>query len=347
MKRKQLEEIIFITERWKMYLEGGYTLSRAIDYCLDDMKFSSNQNCLEYMLLDLENGIGAEFAIDRCKNFFPDFYIHMFKLAVKTGKLVEVLYLLQEYYQKREDYYKEIEHKLYYPIITFTVFLGICFTTTVVFLPRMMAIYNQMELELPWLTRQFIVITNILFQPLTLAIILLGGIGLGLYLKSLSSRPEIDKILLEKIPVVRKLFLYKTLRNFLLALKISLSAGGEITESLKYSAEICGSSYFKSRIKEVIVDINIGKPLSKSLIRWLIIPQNLQPVIKSGEDTGNIIESLDFCSEFCHNREEEFLQKFSINLEPVIILVLTVLVTILALALLMPLWDLYGSIIQF
>ena len=347
MTGKKYEEIISITERWHMYLAGGYTLAQAIRFCINDRGITKYQNCLEHMLLDLEKGLSAENAIERTRELFPDFYIQMFKMAVKKGKLVEVLSLLLKYYQQRKDYSKEIEHKLYYPLITLAVFIGICFISTVVFIPRMMAIYEQMELELPWLTNIFINLTEIVFQPIFLTIVFILLIGLIILAKKFSLTPEMDKILLCNLPFIRNFFLYKNLKSFLLALRISLSAGGEITDSLKQAAEISGSSYFKARVEEVIIDINLGKPLIPSLVKWLIIPENLQPILKGGEKSGKLVEAIDFCAEFCRKREEVFLQKVSINLEPAIILFLASLVTLLALALLMPLWDMYGNIIQF
>ena len=347
MNRKKYDDIISITERWQMYLTGGYTLAQAIEFCINDIKAKKQLNCLEYMLLDLEKGIGAENAIERCRPLFPDFYIHMFKMGVNKGKLLEILGLLQEYYQQRKNYGREIENKLYYPLITFSVFIGICFISTAVFLPRILGIFNQLDLELPWLTSKFIAITNIVFQPVFLSFMFISVLGLIVLGKKFSLTPALDKMLLNNFPFFKNFFLYKTLKSFLLALKISLSAGGEITNCLKQAAEISGSSYFKARITEVIVDINIGKPLTPSLVKWLIIPENLQYILKGGEETGKMIEAIDFCAEFCKHREEEFLQKVSINLEPAIILFLAVLVTLLSLALLMPLWDMYGNIIQF
>jgi len=346
MNRKNEELIISLSGQWSMYLQGGYTLAEAIEYSGRTEMPDQAQNCLNNMLIDLEEGLGAEEAINRCRRIFPRFYINMFQLAVERGKLHEIMLMLRDYYKDRRKYRQELEKKLYYPLITLAVFVVLCLLSTNLFLPGLISVYTQMDLELPRLTRIFLRITDYIFHP---ALPVSGAILLSFllfYRRGFQPPPAVDNFLLTKLPLFRGYFLHRGLRRFFVALHISLQAGGEIMVSLEQAVIISGSSYLHQRNEEVIRDLESGRSLMESLSHWLLIPDNLKPLLIGGEMSGNTLEAISFCAEYCQNQEKEILDKISINLEPAVILLLGGMAALIALALLLPLWDLYGGLSQ-
>ncbi len=347
MSKKDYENIVLISDQWLMYLRGGYSFSRAVQYTRENNLSRQAQRALKFMNEDLEAGVSVEEAIKRCQNFLPPFYINMFRLGVKRGELLKVLPLLKEYYKTKRENLIELEKKLYYPIITFVAFICLLIFSTRVFLPGLVGIFHQLDLELPLFTVNFIYAVEMFLHPAAVSFYAAAAISIFIVRRMINMPPVMDKFLLTKAPILKKFLLFRALRRYIRALQISLSSGGEITSSLNRAARISGSSFIIRRTEEIVNDINAGKSLMDSAALWLPIPDSLKPILKSGERSGQLIKTLKFTADYCQQREKELMEKLNSNLEPAAVILLAGLVALMALALLLPLWELYGGIINF
>ncbi|SDL43002.1 type II secretion system F family protein [Halarsenatibacter silvermanii] len=342
MKNREYEELINLIEQWYMYLKGGYTLSQALDFSLQD-KFDKNlKTSLEFMTDDLNKGISPEKAVTRCSGDLPEFFIKMFQMASRRGRLTQTLKNLKNYYKKRADYRRELIKKIYYPMFTMMFFMLMIFISLNFFLPALIGVYQDMSLEMPYLTKLFLSLNDFLTLPvIILLIFLIWAAGILLKRKFLGTKTSY--ILFDKMPVLSSFIRFRLLGAFFDSLLLSLESGTEITESIRQSAEVTENDFYIKKGEEIIADLNSGRSLAESLNRWLPIPENLQEILLGGERTGSFLKAVSFCAQYCRRKEKGYMDRFSVSLEPALILILAVMVGLLAVVLLAPLWELYGS----
>jgi type IV pilus assembly protein PilC len=91
--------------------------------------------------------------------------------------------------------------------------------------------------------------------------------------------------------------------------------------------------------------VKLGKPLTESLAKYdNLFPFLVTQMLAIGEETGNLEEILEELA--IHNEEEidDIMKNLSSIIEPLLLLVIGVVVGFLALALIMPIYNIGNSI---
>ncbi len=91
-------------------------------------------------------------------------------------------------------------------------------------------------------------------------------------------------------------------------------------------------------------DIRKGMNLSQSLRRVSSLPPMVYSMTGIGEESGTIEDMLEKCAEYYDDEVENAIQKMVTLMEPVMIVFMGVVVGFIIISMIMPIFDLYGSI---
>ncbi|MFW6382185.1 MAG: type II secretion system F family protein [Bacillota bacterium] len=330
-----------IAKNWNIYLKGGYTLIDAIKYSKSNYYPAKFNRVTSLIIDDLERGISPEIAIKRYKNILPDFFINLFITGVLTGKLELILEDLYKFYRWEQEEKDQIKSKLYYPVIIVTIFFFLLVFIVLYLLPEFTVLYDALNLNVSGITYLLIKFGVFIKANFLLIILLVLLVMVSSYILLL--KMSVLKYFKLKIPIYNKVINWLSLNRFFMSLAIQISSGIEISQSIKIASEVSDHPVIKKRIDNICQDISKGENLTESIRRWLKFEDRIYNLLLAGERSGGIVESLEFSAEIYRYSLVQYVNRINQLVEPVILIVLTVMIGLLAYLLLSPIWSIFGN----
>jgi len=122
-----------------------------------------------------------------------------------------------------------------------------------------------------------------------------------------------------------------------------IQGGLTILQALQISADVVGNQIYRAIIISAKEDVRIGNSLSVSLARFQLIPPLMIQMVETGEKTGSLDTILKKMAEFYGKELDATVDNLSQLIEPVLILVIGAAVGVLVASILMPIYNIAGS----
>jgi type IV pilus assembly protein PilC len=212
-------------------------------------------------------------------------------------------------------------------------------------LPVFSSALEGLNVEMPLITRIIIGISHF-FVQWWWAII--GGIvGLVLfilsYIRTYNGKRLISSIAL-KLPVVSKLVQNIMTARLARTLGTLISSGVLLIQAMQITQKVLGNVIISERISGVIDEIKMGRGLTQPLRNLRYFPPMLISMMRVGEESGNLDYSLEKSADFYDEEVETSVQRLTTLLQPLIILILAGIVTVIVLSVLLPMYSIYENI---
>jgi len=295
---------------------------------------------------DLQAGVSISGALARHPDVFSDFYINMVKVGEETGKLNQTFLHLAEYLDRQYSLTSKTRNALIYPAFvvgTFFVVMTLMFTVVI---PKLSAIILDSGQPPPIFTKIVIAVSNLFVHYGFFVLILL--VFLGIFLWRFSST-EKGKIYLDKMklstPAIGNLYKKLYLSRITDNLNTMLSSGVPIVRAIDITAQVVGSLVYKNLLAEVADSVKSGLALSVAFEKHgEEIPGIMVQMVLVGEETGSLGAILKTLTEFYKREVDDAVDTLVGLIEPIMIVVLGLGVGILLVSVLMPIYNMAGSI---
>jgi type IV pilus assembly protein PilC len=347
-KRKKLTNREFLTFNQELYvlIKSGQPIVKALDIILEKMPIKKGfTKALKQIKNDVEQGLSLSEALEKYPDFFPTLYIANIKAGEKGGNLAERLKDYQVYMKKVEELRRKMVSSSIYPaIILCVIIFAVIFMFTYV-IPNFSKIYLDSNVQLPYLTRVLLFITDVFRKSIFLIIgaIIALVLWYNRYSKTYKGRLLIDKYKL-KIPFVSEIYRNYLISNFARTLSAILKGGIPLVIALKTIAGVATNEFFSNELKKVIRMVEEGNSLSSSLETTGFFPPISLRLIKAGEGTGALWEMLDEVAEYYDNLVVDSLIIISNVIEPALMVVMGLMVAIIVVAMYLPIFNLAGAV---
>ncbi|MFA6524286.1 MAG: type II secretion system F family protein [Candidatus Paceibacterota bacterium] len=294
---------------------------------------------------DLQAGVSISGALSKHPDVFSDFYVNMVKAGEETGKLNQTFAHLADYLDRQYALTSKTRNALIYPafvVFTFFVVMSLMF---VVVIPKLSAIILDSGEAVPFFT-QIIIWLSDFFVNYGFIVVIFFAL-LGVWLWRLSST-EKGKIYLDKMrlttPVIgtlyKKLYLSRMADN----MDTMLTSGIPIVRAIDITSEVVGSRTYKRILKETADGVKSGLAFSATLEKYSEMPPIMVQMVKVGEETGALGSILKTLADFYKRETDDAVDTLVGLIEPVMIVVLGLGVGILLVSVLMPIYNMAGSI---
>ena len=199
---------------------------------------------------------------------------------------------------------------------------------------------------MPFFTKIIIAVSNIFVNYGFLILIFL--VLLGVWVWRLS-RTEKGKIYLEEIklstPVIGNLYKKLYLSRITDNLDTMLSSGVPIVRAIDITSEVVGSRIYRQLLEDVADGVKSGLVLSAAFEKhYEEVPGIMVAMIKVGEETGSLGQILKTLADFYKREVDDAINTMVGLIEPVMIVVLGLGVGVLLVSVLLPIYNLAGSI---
>lgn len=345
-KRLTIREFLTFNQELYVLIKSGQPVVKALDIILEKMPIKKGfPKILQEIKNDVEQGLSLSEALEKHPDFFPMLYIANVKAGEKGGNLSERLKDYQIYMKKVEELRRKMVSSSVYPaIILCVIIFAVIFMFTYV-IPNFSKIYLESNVQLPYITRVLLILTEIFQKSFLFLIILLIGLVIvfNRYSKTYKGRLVIDKFKI-KLPFVSEIYINYLISNFARTLSAILKGGIPLVVALKTTVGVTTNDYFAEELKKVIKMVEEGNSLSSSLETTGLFPPISLRLIKAGEGTGALWEMLDEVAEYYDNLVVDALTIISNVLEPALMIVMGVIVAIIVIAMYLPIFNLAGTV---
>lgn len=337
---------IFFTQNLAVMLRGGFSIGRA----MGTLALQTNNKYFRKILLslqdDLESGLGFAQALKKYPRVFPDIFTNMVAAGEVSGKLDEVLKSLTVQMKKDHQLISKVKGAMTYPIVVVIAMIGAGVAMIVFVVPKLMTVFTESKVALPLPTRILIGLSNQLTtNGLWYAIGLLGLVAAIISIgRTVKGKRFFDQTALRTPilgPIIKKINLARFTRN----LSSMMATDIPIIQAFQIIASTLSNSLYRESIDRASQALRSGTAIAKVLEQYpTLFPPIIQQMVSVGEESGTLDEVSGELANFLEEEVDQTMANLSTIIEPVLLLVLGVAVAGMAVAILLPMYNLSSAI---
>ncbi|MBS4025512.1 MAG: type II secretion system F family protein [Clostridia bacterium] len=278
-------------------------------------------------------------------SLFPQFFLQTVEIGEVSGSLPESLAILAKYYHGQYRIHQKIRKALIYPTFLMAGIMLVLLAFFLVVLPETNKFLMEQGKELPLFTKILLTVASkgfLLLIALTLSFLLLifQGLSLTPWGKSVINQ------MYWKTPILFRLYQTIQYHSLCKGLGFMLENGITLTGALNNSRRVITDLALRERLNQVESMVSQGFTLAESLHGAKLFALTERELVRVGEESGQLGEIFHYLAGYYEEKLEDNLAKLTSYIEPVLILVMTVVVAVVAGGILLPLYDLTGINLQ-
>ena len=339
-------ELANFSKKLSLLLSAKISLDRALEIINKTTPHGRLKTLTLMMAKEIKKGNPMSLVLMECNNYFPRFFISMIKISETNGSLAETLNYLNNYYRTLHLSKQKIIGSLIYPSILSLFTILITILLLFVIIPRFKQIYDSMNIvKIPKITQiifnlSSFCLNNYLWIILSICLIILILILIANQKENLM----MDKIRL-KLPIHKKIIMPLIYTKLMYALWMIKSRGGNLVDGLIMVKDVINNKVIKKKLEIIHEDLKCGKYLSTSMEKVKVFTPMITDLIKIGEKTNSIEETLKILGEYYENESKELLNRLSQFIEPIIIVLIAIIVGVIILSVFLPMFGVMDQII--
>lgn len=345
-KRQMPGELLaMFSKELSSYLNSGMTILTAIKLLENqhegEKKYTSFLNSLKTMI---DEGNSLHLALTTQKVYsLPDFFLQSLKVAGESGKMVEVLTNMANFFYAQNKVKKQVKGAMTYPAIIFTVAIGMTSFLIAFVVPQITEIFSDTGQALPPITQFVLNISDFLtanYITIIVSFVLFIILFKLMYAKMDSFHRLIDSWLL-KTPILGDLIQNHELGRFSYILSLMLSSGVAYAQAVQLAKSTFGNYGFKALFEKAATKVVEGNKLSTSLqlTKGAKPKRNFMQSLALGEESSEVASVLDNMSGLYAEENEDKLKLLLGLLEPFMMLFIGVVVGVIVAAMLLPIFT--------
>ncbi|KUK11042.1 MAG: Type II secretion system F domain [Clostridia bacterium 41_269] len=331
-----------------LMIQSGIPLISALKVFEDQTNKKKLKEVAAKLCQSLEVGESFSEALDKHSSIFPFVLIKMAAAGEAAGVLDSILERMGDYFEWEHSIREKAKSSLTYPMVVLCVAVLAVAFVVVFILPVFERILNQMQLELPLMTRIILGVSDFLRHFWLL--IFLGAVCIFYLAKYMLSKEKGRNLWdgwILKFPLIGVFISKIIISRFCRTLAVLLRGGLPILEALEVVEKTLGNSVFEKNIYQVRQNIKEGENMAEPLKASGVFPTMVVEMVSVGEETGTIDLMLEKVGSFFDAEVEETARRLSTLIEPVLIIIMGLLVGLLLISILLPIFKVIGTIDDF
>jgi type II secretory pathway component PulF len=284
-------------------------------------------------------------ALSKYPKYFSKIYVALVRAGESSGLLDQVLTRLAETLESQQEFRSKVKGAMMYPaIIVIGMIVVVAIMMTVV-IPQLTSMYKDFGTTLPWSTQLLMNISDFFvhFWWLVGFLVIGGVIFFNRWKKTMFGEFILDTLVL-KIPVWGDLQTKIILVDFTRTMGMLIGAGIHILDALKILKDALGNVLFRNAIFEISQKVEKGFTLGDSFSQHDIFPLIVPQMIKVGEETGKLDETMNKLASYFQSETEHMVKGLTTLIEPIIMVVLGVGVGFIVISVITPIYNLTNQI---
>lgn len=336
----------FALTQMSTYIKAGIPLVDAVRILAKQSRKPNEKRAYERLVYDLLKGENLSDAMLRQEKIFPKLLINMVKTAEMTGDLPSILDDMADYYTSIDQTRRQMISAMTYPTVVIIMALCVLVFMLIYLVPQFVQLYEDQDATLPAITLFIMGASDFLksyYLWLILATAVLIILFYYLYNNVKSFRTGVQTVLM-KTPIIGNIIIYSEISTFTKTFASLLNHGVFITDSMEVLSKITNNEIYKRIIANTLNNLGKGESISKSFKGEWAFPVVAYEMLVTGENTGQLGLMMEKVADHFQNLHKNLVNQMKSLIEPLMIVVLAAIVGVILLAIVVPMFDIYGKI---
>ncbi len=334
------EEVISFAGQLAVMLDTGVPLADAIDAFVKSAKSGGLRKVIAVVADRIHSGVPFSNAIEEFPKVFPNLMVSLLKASEASGKMGEMLGRVSEYLAKERRTARQIKGALTYPavmIVVAAVVTGFLITWV---LPKFAKIYESREAALPVMTSVLLKSSRFLIAHWLLFAVAAAALAAGLITLRLTTqgRRVIDTVKL-KSPVIGPMFRIFYLTRATRTLGTLLASGVPLLDAVRIVRGVTENVHWFELWNRMEHSMTGGHTIAEVVEESWLIPPQVAQMISAGERSGRLPDVLGKIAAAAESDLDEAVKTATQLIEPAMIIFMGVTIGGIAIALLLPIFN--------
>lgn len=326
-------------------LQSGIPLLQAMTMADEQISNKHLRMILSQVKAQIAEGQSFSQSLSLYPHFFPAFDIALMEAGELVGHLDTALSRIAQYREAQEKLMSKVRGALAYPLfVTVAGIAAVIFMLSFV-LPKFSEFFLSLGQELPWMTRALIQTSQIAEKGWPFIV----GFAVLLFWVFRTSLQNNEKQIhwhrfYLSIPKIGQLITYSQLARFSRTMSLLLESGIPLLKALQTTLPVLTNQSLKHDLQQSTEALREGSTLSESLGHLKNIPSFVTQLIRAGEASGRLQESLNDIADWYEQELQEYVELVTKLLEPLLILAVGVFLGLMVIAVLLPIFSMNAAV---
>jgi general secretion pathway protein F/type IV pilus assembly protein PilC len=329
-----------------LMLRSGVAMIDALQEAAASTDSREINKDMNHLIISIQGGTSFSAAARQYPHIFPKSILHLIRIGEETGRLDDMLQNGAEHLKRVHAIVSDTKQALLYPAFVFTV-LGAAFVFWMYYVaPKIIGLFEEMEVTLPTLTIWVVTLSD--FFRLHLVMLLIGVvITIGAVFISRQSSRRLKKAmdhLLLTLPIIGGVISASILAFITQYFALLMDAGIDLLQAMDILKSSVTNEVYRDKLGEVKASLIRGESITQSFRSSHIFPAYVIRMISVGEMSGNLSEQLVHVAAEYRQRLSVLVSTFGKMIGPVTLVVAGAFFAVIIVGLLLPIYDLVSQV---
>jgi type IV pilus assembly protein PilC len=334
-------ELINMVFQLEQLVASGVPLLEGLKDLRDSATNTYFRDVLAGVVEAIEGGSNFSGALKLFPQDFDEVFVALIAVGEESGELPKVLRQMGETMRKADELVANARRVMIYPMIVGVIIFAVALFLLLYLVPKIIPFVAELGAEIP-LHTQALIATSAFFGHYWWLIVSVP-LGVGFFLRiAAKTRPELryamDGLKL-KIPLFGPMSLKIRLSRFATYMALLYGSGITVLRSLEICQALIDNNYLERALEEARQSISDGGGISDSFVSSQIFPPLVIRMLRVGETTGNLDESLLNISYFYNREIQETIEAIEPAISPALTVTMGALLGWIMLSVLGPVWS--------
>ncbi len=345
-KKLTSEEVIELVTHLHIIIKAALPLHHS----LEDLAFENSnkrmRKILFYLSHSIANGNSLSSSLQPFYKLFGFSTIYLIRIGEETGSLEQTLAKAKKFLIQNAALKRKIRLALIYPLMVLSVSsMAIILWFTFV-LPQMAEMFVSMDIELPWLTRALIFMSDIIGNSYLFIFGIIALVWVTIWQmqkRSYNVRKNIHRRILH-LPMIGTMLVNYNVAYITEFLYLSTSTGTSLFKAIKIIGDNIENIIYRESMKNIVKHLEHGSSLSHALQKEKIYNAFTIRMLNTGEQSGDLESQLYTISEYYTQNVRSATTQITKVIEPVMIVVVGFIFAIMMVGLMGPIFEIMSMI---
>ena len=327
-------------------LAAGVTAADALNAMVEETGSESFRIVLEDIELNVNAGSSIFDAISAYPRIFNAQARHLIQAGEYSGNLATAFKDLAAHMEWTQKLIGDVKQATLYPAMIVAAVTGLIVLMITFVVPRFAAIFEDLDMELPLLTRGVIILGDWAQSfGWILALLLAAGAIAAVVGYGRSERLQLvfDRLSL-RVPVFGEIMRMLVLSRFTHNLSLMVAAGVPILQALALCRGLVGNRVMEQAVAAAEDAVKEGRRVSQALREHEIVSPLVLRMLTVGEETGRLDQALEHAAKRFDAEVPRRIEAAFAVLEPTIMVTLIGVVGLIGGAVFLPMFSLMSGL---
>ena len=324
-KRAGRDALLVVLQELATLLDAGITLADAVENVARGYGGSPLGLAFNKIFGQLRGGVAFSTALVAADLRLPNYVVELCRAGESTGKLAGSMRAAADQLELEQNFQREARNALIYPMVLVVSGFLATLLVFVFVVPKFANILNNPKADIPtlslWVLATGIWLTK---NKLLLSAILGGGALASFFLLRQQSVQQNLWNWAAGLPLIGRWIMHTEIARWSSMFSVLLQNHVPILEALAHAQNALRGDVWRQKAQLILADVRGGKTLADSLQLHQFIDATGVNLVRVGERSGALGKTTASLAAMHRNHSQQQMKQFLILLEPVTILLVSV-----------------------